>query len=69
MDLNFNGLLLAVCTFLIIGICHPIVIKTEYYFGTRPWIVFLLIGLGCLVAALFIGSLWSDGSKFSMGHR
>ena len=40
MDLNFNGLLLAVCTFLIIGICHPIVIKTEYYFGTRPWIVF-----------------------------
>lgn len=36
MDLNFNGLLLAVCTFLIIGICHPIVIKTEYYFGTRP---------------------------------
>ena len=26
MDLNFNGLLLAVCTFLIIGICHPIVI-------------------------------------------
>lgn len=60
MDLNFNGLLLAVCTFLIIGICHPIVIKTEYYFGTRPWIVFLLIGLGCLVAALFIGSLfWS----------
>lgn len=23
MDLNFNGLLLAVCTFLIIGICHP----------------------------------------------
>ena len=41
MDLNFNGLLLAVCTFLIIGICH-------------------LIGLGCLVAALFIGSLfWS----------
>lgn len=62
MDLNFNGLLLAVCTFLIIGICHPIVIKTEYYFGTRPWIVFLLIGLGCLVAALFIGSLFGQQS-------
>ena len=46
MQLNFYGLLLAVCTFLIIGICHPIVIKTEYYFGTRPWVAYLIIGLG-----------------------
>lgn len=60
MQLNFYGLLLAVCTFLIIGICHPIVIKTEYYFGTRPWVAYLIIGLGCLAGALFIDSLfWS----------
>ena len=30
MDLNFNGLLLAVCTFLFNGICPPSVNKTEY---------------------------------------
>lgn len=60
MQLNFYGLLLAVCTFLIIGICHPIVIKTEYHFGTRPWFVYLLFGVGCLAGALFIESLfWS----------
>ena len=32
--MNFEGLLVGVFTFLIIGVSHPIVIKTEYYFGT-----------------------------------
>ena len=41
----FTGIIIAVCTFLTIGIWHPIVIKTEYYWGTRPWIVYLLIGI------------------------
>lgn len=52
MTLNFDGLILGVFTFLIIGIAHPIVIKTEYYFGTRPWWIFLLFGLVTLAAAL-----------------
>ncbi len=60
MELHFEGLLLGVCTFLVIGIFHPIVVKTEYYFGTRPWWVFLLIGLAGAAGALFIGDLfWS----------
>ena len=50
----FTGIIIAVCTFLTIGIWHPIVIKTEYHWGTRPWIVYLLIGLACIIAALFI---------------
>ena len=50
----FTGIIIAVCTFLTIGIWHPIVIKTEYYWGTRPWIIYLLIGVASLVAALFI---------------
>lgn len=58
--MNYEGLLLGVATFVVIGIFHPIVIKTHYYFGTRPWWVFLLLGIGCAVAALFITSLfWS----------
>ena len=38
--MNYSGLIIAVITFLIIGIFHPIVIKCEYYFGTRCWWVF-----------------------------
>ncbi|MBF1615634.1 MAG: DUF4491 family protein, partial [Prevotella sp.] len=56
MDLNFEGILLAVCTFLIIGLCHPLVIKTEYYFGTKPWWLWLIAGIACCVAALFVQS-------------
>ena len=60
MDLNFEGILLAVCTFLIIGLCHPLVIKTEYYFGTKPWWLWLIAGIACCVAALFVQSIfWS----------
>ena len=50
----FTGIIIAVCTFLTIGIWHPIVIKTEYYWGTRPWIVYLIIGLAAIIGALFI---------------
>lgn len=58
--LHFQGLLLGLATFLVIGIFHPIVIKTEYYFGTRPWWVFLLVGTGGAVGALFIADVfWS----------
>ncbi len=54
--MNFEGPLIGLATFLIIGVFHPIVIKTEYYFGTRPWWIFLLLGLGCIVGALFVDS-------------
>ena len=54
--MNFEGPLIGLATFLIIGVFHPIVIKTEYYFGTRPWWIFLLLGLGCIAGALFAES-------------
>lgn len=54
--MNFEGPLIGLATFLIIGVFHPIVIKTEYYFGTRPWWIFLLLGLGCIAGALFVKS-------------
>ncbi len=52
--MNFEGLLVGAFTFLIIGVSHPIVIKTEYYFGTRPWWIYLLTGIAALAAALFV---------------
>ena len=32
---NWQGVVIGLCTFLIIGLFHPIVIKGEYYFGTK----------------------------------
>ena len=49
--MNLYGPLIGLATFLIIGLFHPIVIKTEYYFGTRPWYLFLLAGIGAIVGA------------------
>lgn len=58
--LHFTGPLIGLATFLVIGLFHPIVIKTEYYFGTRPWWLFLLVGLGCIGGALFLADVfWS----------
>jgi hypothetical protein len=60
LDLTWQGVILGAATFPTIGIFHPIVIKTEYYFGTRPWWIFLLLGLVCSVAALLIQDIfWS----------
>lgn len=55
--MNFTGLIIGAATFLCIGLFHPIVIKTEYYFGTRYWWIFLLVGILALVSALFIPSV------------
>lgn len=57
---HWEGPLLGLLTFLIIGIFHPLVIKGEYYFGTRLWWVFLLVGLAACGGAFFIAStFWS----------
>ncbi|MEN8614084.1 DUF4491 family protein [Dehalogenimonas sp. THU2] len=52
--MDFTGIFIGAATFIIIGVFHPIVIKTEYYFGTQAWPAFLILGLGCAGAALFI---------------
>ena len=51
--MNFIGLIIAVTTFLVIGIFHPIVIKSEYHFGVKCWWVFLISGIAFIVASLF----------------
>lgn len=55
------GLAIGVATFLIIGLFHPIVIKAEYYFGTRPWWIFLLLGIGAVAASALVADVfWSS---------
>ena len=43
--MNFTGIIAGLATFLIIGLFHPIVIKAEYYLGTKCWWMFLIAGL------------------------
>ena len=83
MDLHFTGILIAVCTFVIIGVFHPLVIKTEYHTGTRFWWVFLLLGILSICSALCLANvllssilgvlgaslLWSIGELFSQKRR
>ncbi len=47
--MNFTGLIIAIITFVVIGLFHPLVIKGEYYFGTKCWWFFALAGI------IFIG--------------
>lgn len=53
-NVNFTGLLIGVCTFLCIGLFHPLVIKAEYYFGAKSWWAFLLGGLAFLAGSLLV---------------
>ncbi len=79
----FTGIIIAVSTFLAIGLFHPLVIKAEYYLGTRSW--WLVAGLGVVAcgAALFISNVmlssivgvvgasafWSIGELFMQKRR
>ena len=54
MELHFTGLIIAALTFIIIGLFHPLVIKVEYYWGVKPWWLFLVAGIGFIITALFL---------------
>lgn len=80
---NLMGLLIGAATFFIIGLFHPLVIKGEYYFGTRIWVAFLLLGIaGCVGSIYFLdlflsivsgvvafSSFWSIKEVFEQEQR
>ena len=49
---KFEGLLIGLSTFLIIGLFHPLVIKGEYYFGEKIKWAFLVSGIVFLILSL-----------------
>lgn len=55
--MNWNGLLIGVVTFLVIGLFHPLVVKAEYYWGTKSWWLFLIGGILAAAASLFIENI------------
>ena len=79
----FTGLIIGVATFLIIGLFHPLVIKGEYYFGTRIWWVFALMGVITIAVSIMVenvlwstllavwgaSSFWSIGELFEQKKR
>ena len=81
--MNFTGIIVGLATFLIIGLFHPIVIKAEYYLGTKCWWVFLVAGIVfCvlsivvenLIASTILGvtafsSFWTIGELFEQKQR
>lgn len=54
---HLQGLILGLCSFLIIGICHPLVIKGEYHYGLRFKWVFLAAGVLLCIASLLTGNI------------
>ena len=52
--MQFQGIIIGISVFLIIGILHPVVIKAEHYFSKKVWPIFLAGGLVCIGASLFI---------------
>lgn len=81
--MNFEGIIIAVATFFIIGMFHPIVIKAEYHWGVKCWPLFAVIGILLLVISLFVqkthasaiigvigcSSLWSILEIFEQRER
>ena len=81
--MNFTGIIVGLATYLIIGLFHPIVIKAEYYLGTKCWWMFLMVGIVfCvlsivvenLIASTILGvtafsSFWTIGELFEQKQR
>ena len=72
-EYHLSGLVIGICTFLIIGLFHPIVVKAEYYWGTKCWWIFLLLGIGGIIASLLgvfaFSSFWTIKEIFEQEER
>jgi hypothetical protein len=56
-SIHFEGLLIGICTFLIIGLFHPVVVKAEYYWGTKCRWLFLVLGIAGVAVSLVVESV------------
>ena len=56
-EYHLGGIAIGICTFLIIGLFHPIVVKAEYYWGTRCWWIFLVLGIAGIIGTVLINDI------------
>ena len=80
---HIDGIIIGIGTFLIIGMFHPITIRCEYYWGTRCWWFFLLLGilgitgslltenilLSSLLGVFSLSSFWTIKEIFEQRKR
>jgi uncharacterized membrane protein len=80
---NLSGIIIGLFTFIIIGLFHPLVIKVYYYWGTKSWASFLILGIISIILSVSItnfiisticsiiafSSFWSILEIFHQGKR
>lgn len=59
--MNYYGFIIGLVFLVLTGIGHIIVIKSEYYFGTKVWPLFLIIAIISLFISLKIDSVVISG--------
>jgi len=52
--MNLTGIAIGLALFIIIGVFHPIVIKSEYHFGKKIWPVFLVFGIALCIVSMMV---------------
>jgi O-antigen/teichoic acid export membrane protein len=80
--LNYQGVLIGLAAFFIIGLFHPLVIKLEYRYGKRYWWLLFVPAIFFVILSLFLtrfysiiagclgfAFLWSTGEIFMQHNR
>lgn len=57
--LYYTGFVIGVASFVITGICHPLVVKMEYRYGKQSWWWLIVPGVVLLIWSLFVTTLLS----------
>lgn len=57
--INYQGVLIGLAAFFIIGLFHPLVIKLEYRFGKKMWWVLFIPGIFFITLSLFLTQFFS----------
>ena len=83
LNMNCKGIALAVITFAVIGLFHPIVIWAEYRYSKRVWPLFAIAGsvplayslqaesdfVSCVLAVLAACCFWSIRELYQQEER
>jgi hypothetical protein len=56
---GFEGFLIGIAAFIVIGSFHPVVIKLEYHFGKKVWWTLLIPAILLIGLSLFVGDILS----------
>ncbi|NLV21674.1 MAG: DUF4491 family protein [Syntrophomonadaceae bacterium] len=66
--MTYIGIIFGIYVFATIGIYHILIVKLEKWFGTWPWLVFLILGIICLYFSLInsngMTSMWWGYNSF-----